>query len=120
MTTEILGFIIILGAVIVLLARQHLNKSEDDPEVLEAATGRLRYELEQSADEIINRMTEHVDRLERIRLSFCSKKLTCCSLWAAWMLKCQPQTLIWRKRLQLLYILAGKQRPLIILRRAMT
>ena len=65
MTTEILGFIIILGAVIVLLARQHLNKSEDDPEVLEAATGRLRYELEQSADEIINRMTEHVDRLER-------------------------------------------------------
>lgn len=66
MTTEILGFIIILGAVIVLLARQHLNKSEDDPEVLEAATGRLRYELEQSADEIINRMTEHVDRLERM------------------------------------------------------
>ena len=113
MTTEILGFIIILGAVIVLLARQHLNKSEDDPEVLEAATGRLRYELEQSADEIINRMTEHVDRLER-------KKLICCSLWATWMLKCQPQTLIWRKRLQLLYILAGKQRPLIILRIAMT
>ena len=66
MTTEVLGFIIILGAVIVLLARQHLNKSEDDPEVLEAATGRLRYELEQSADEIINRMTEHVDRLERM------------------------------------------------------
>ena len=66
MTTEILGFIIILGAVIVLLARQHLNKSEDDPEVLEAATGRLRYELEQSADEIINRMTEHIDRLEKM------------------------------------------------------
>ncbi len=66
MTTEILGFIIILGAVIVLLARQHFYKSEDDPEVLEAATGRLRYELEQSADEIINRMTEHVDRLERM------------------------------------------------------
>ena len=66
MTTEILGFIIILGAVIVLLARQHLNKSEDDPEVLEAGAGRLRYELEQSADEIINRMTEHIDRLERM------------------------------------------------------
>lgn len=126
MTTEILGFIIILGAVIVLLARQHLNKSEDDPEVLEAATGRLRYELEQSADEIINRMTEHVDRLERMlreadyKAELLQQKLTCCSLWATWMLKCQPQTLIWRKRLQLLYILAGKQRPLIILRRAMT
>ncbi|MDD3114208.1 MAG: hypothetical protein PHQ44_00545 [Anaerovibrio sp.] len=66
MTTEILGFIIILGAVIVLLARKQLNKAEDDPEVLEAATGRLRYELEQSADEIISRMTEHVDRLERM------------------------------------------------------
>lgn len=66
MTTEILGFIIIIGAVIVLAARHHLNRAEDDPEVLEAATGRLRYELEQSADEIISRMTEHVDRLERL------------------------------------------------------
>ena len=66
MTTEILGFIIIAGAVIVLAARHQLNKAEDDPEVLEAATGRLRYELEQSADEIISRMTEHVDRLERL------------------------------------------------------
>ena len=66
MTTEILGFIIIAGAVIVLAARHQLSKAEDDPEVLEAATGRLRYELEQSADEIISRMTEHVDRLERL------------------------------------------------------
>ena len=66
MTTEILGFIIIAGAVIVLVARHQLSKAEDDPEVLEAATGRLRYELEQSADEIISRMTEHVDRLERL------------------------------------------------------
>ena len=45
MTTEILGFIIIAGAVIVLAARHQLNKAEDDPEVLEAATGRLRYEI---------------------------------------------------------------------------
>lgn len=66
MTTEILGFLIILGAIIILLARRHLNKVEDDPEVLEAATGRLRYELEQSADEIIGRMTEHVNRLEKM------------------------------------------------------
>ena len=68
MTTEIIGFIIIMGAVIALLARHHLNKAEDDPEVLEAATGRLRYELEQAADEIISRMTEHVDRLEKMLL----------------------------------------------------
>ncbi len=66
MTTEIIGFIIIVGAVIALLAKHHLNKAEDDPEVLEAATGRLRYELEQAADEIISRMTEHVDRLEKM------------------------------------------------------
>ena len=66
MTTEILGFIIIAGAVIVLVARHQLSRAEDDPEVLEAATGRLRYELEEAADEIISRMTEHVDRLERL------------------------------------------------------
>ena len=66
MTTEILGFIIILGGIIVFLARKQIQKAEDDPEVLEASTGRLRYELEQSADEIINRMTDHIDRLERL------------------------------------------------------
>lgn len=66
MTTEILGFIIIIGAVLVFVARRHIQKAEDDPEVLEASTGRLRYELEQSADEIISRMTEHIDRLERL------------------------------------------------------
>lgn len=66
MTTEILGFIIIIGAVLVFVARRYIQKAEDDPEVLEASTGRLRYELEQSADEIISRMTEHIDRLERL------------------------------------------------------
>jgi hypothetical protein len=64
MTTEILGFIIIVGAIIVLLARRQLQKVEEDPEVMEASAGRLRYELEQSADEIINRMAGHIDHLE--------------------------------------------------------
>ncbi|WP_027407303.1 hypothetical protein [Anaerovibrio sp. RM50] len=64
MTTEILGFIIIVGAIIVLLARWQLQKAEEDPEVMEASAGRLRYELEQSADEIINRMAGHIDHLE--------------------------------------------------------
>ena len=31
MTTEILGFIIIVGAIIVLLARRQLQKVEEDP-----------------------------------------------------------------------------------------
>lgn len=66
MTTEILGFIIIIGAVIVYMARRQLQKVEDDPEVLEASAGRLRYELEQSADEIIDRMASHIDHLERL------------------------------------------------------
>ena len=66
MTTEILGFIIILGAVIVLFARRQLNKVEDDPEVVEASTGRLLYELEQSANEIISRMSERIDYLEKL------------------------------------------------------
>ena len=64
MTTEILGFIIIVGAILVLLARRQLQKTEEDPEVMEASAGRLRYELEQSADEIINRMAGHIDHLE--------------------------------------------------------
>ena len=66
MTTEILGFIIIVGAIIVLLARRQLQKAEEDPEVMEASAGRLRYELEQSADEIINRMAGHIDHLESL------------------------------------------------------
>ena len=66
MTTEILGFLIIVGAIIVLLARRQLQRVEEDPEVMEASAGRLRYELEQSADEIINRMAGHVDHLEAL------------------------------------------------------
>ncbi|ORU00373.1 hypothetical protein D081_0896 [Anaerovibrio sp. JC8] len=66
MTTEILGFIIIVGAIIVFLARRQLQKAEDDPDVMEASAGRLRYELEQSADEIINRMAGHIDHLESL------------------------------------------------------
>ncbi|MCR5176739.1 MAG: hypothetical protein K6C05_07780 [Anaerovibrio sp.] len=66
MTTEILGFIIIVGAIIVLLAKRQLQKADDDPEVIEASAGRLRYELEQSADEIISRMAGHIDHLEKL------------------------------------------------------
>lgn len=126
MTTEILGFIIILGAVIVLLARQHLNKSEDDPEVLEAATGRLRYELEQSADEIINRMTEHVDRLERMlreadyKAELLQQKIDMLQSMGNMDVKMSAPNLDMEEPPQLLYILAEKQRPPIILRRAMT
>ena len=66
MTTEILGFIIIVGAVIVLLARRQMQKADEDVEAVEVSADRLRRELEQSADEIIGRMAGHIDHLEKL------------------------------------------------------
>lgn len=69
MTTEFFSVIIVIGAIIVWFARRQLMKARQEeisnnPEALKADTGRLRDELEQSADEIIDRMTKHIDRLE--------------------------------------------------------
>lgn len=67
MITEVMGFLIIVGTVIVVLVRRKLQKAEEEnPVVLEASSKRLREELEQSADEIIARMGVHIDRLERL------------------------------------------------------
>ena len=67
MITEIMGFLIIVGTIIVVLVRRQMQKTaEDDPVVLEASATRLREELEQSADEIIARMGAHIDRLESL------------------------------------------------------
>ena len=69
MTTEFFSVIIVIGAIIVWFARRQLMKARQEeisnnPEALKADTGRLRDELEQSADEIIDRMAKHIDRLE--------------------------------------------------------
>ena len=69
MTTEFFSVIIVIGAIIVWFARRQLMKASQEeisnnPEALKADTGRLRDELEQSADEIIDRMAKHIDRLE--------------------------------------------------------
>ena len=69
MTTEFFSVIIVIGAIIVWFARRQLIKARQEeisnnPEALKADTGRLRDELEQSADEIIDRMAKHIDRLE--------------------------------------------------------
>ena len=69
MTTEFFSVIIVIGAIIVWFARRQLIKVRQEeisnnPEALKADTGRLRDELEQSADEIIDRMAKHIDRLE--------------------------------------------------------
>ena len=64
MGTEVLGFLIIAGTVVVLVLRRQFKLTE--PEKIETAADRLQQELEQSADEIIARMGEHIDRLEAL------------------------------------------------------
>ena len=64
MSTEVLGFLIIAGTVVVLLLRRQFRSTE--PEKAEKAAERLQQGLEQSADEIIARMGEHIDRLEAL------------------------------------------------------
>ena len=67
--TEILGFFIILGTlVVVVLNRQLWQKRESGAptEELEEASRRLRREMEKSADEILSRMSAKIDRLERL------------------------------------------------------
>ena len=64
MSTEVLGFLIIAGTVVVLVLRRQLKLTE--PEKIETAADRLQQELEQSADEIIARMGEHIDHLETL------------------------------------------------------
>ena len=47
MSTEVLGFLIIAGTVVVLVLRRQLKLTE--PEKIETAADRLQQELEQSA-----------------------------------------------------------------------
>lgn len=73
MSTEILGFFIILGALVLVLLRRNdwlkLITGETQQSRLddvEEASAKLRYELQYSADQIIERMGSHIDRLERL------------------------------------------------------
>ena len=73
MSTEILGFFIILGALVLVLLRRNdwlkLITGETQQSRLddvEEASAKLRYELQHSADQIIERMGSHIDRLERL------------------------------------------------------
>lgn len=65
--TEILGALIILGAVLLLIVRyiiQRRQHSEEDDEDLAASIEKLKKELQQSADTIIKRLGSHVTKLE--------------------------------------------------------
>lgn len=67
MITEIFGFLIIIGAIIFLLVRHRLGKTDKvlaDERAIMDSPQQLRRELKQSTDEIINRMGRHIDRLE--------------------------------------------------------
>ena len=67
MITEILGALIVLGAVLVLIVRRLLSKGKaKEKESVEVSASRLRYEIERSGDAVIGRMQIHVERLERI------------------------------------------------------
>lgn len=70
MVVETLGFLIIIGALIyIVLRRQGLLAPFDDRTDLQSAEGmadKIRFEMEKSADEIINRLAEHIDRLENL------------------------------------------------------
>lgn len=67
MITEILGALIVLGAVLVLVMRHLLRKGKaKEKESVEVSASRLRYEIERSGDAVIGRMQIHVERLERL------------------------------------------------------
>ena len=74
MVTEILGIVIVIGAVMVLLLRYFMAKREAakarDARVKQQEVGQaaveLRRELEKAADAIIERMGERVDHLEQL------------------------------------------------------
>ena len=65
--TEILGALIILGAVLLLIVRyiiQRRQHSDEEDEDLAASIEKLKKELQQSADTIIKRLGSHVTKLE--------------------------------------------------------
>ena len=68
MTTEILGFLIIAGAAIVLFLHWQMKNKQQKEDIadLETSVEQIRYKMEHSADEIIMRMTTHIDRLETL------------------------------------------------------
>ena len=69
MVTEILGFIIVAGALVYILLRRRGMTLFGDSTGLEAAevtAEKIRFEMEKSADEIIDRLAEHIDRLESL------------------------------------------------------
>ncbi len=69
MATEILGFLIIVGILIVFIVRRDLwngSASSSKAEEVEEASVKMRLQMEHSADAIITRMESHIHQLENL------------------------------------------------------
>ncbi|MGP1365834.1 MAG: hypothetical protein ACTTKW_00740 [Schwartzia sp. (in: firmicutes)] len=67
---EMVGFFIILGALVVVVLRHQIwpntEGSKSKAEAVEEAAQRMKREMERSADEIIQRMSDHIEQLEHL------------------------------------------------------
>ena len=69
MVTEIMGFLILLGAAIVFIVRWQSRKErhpEDMQQDMQYSTHQLKQELERTGSEITSRIEQHVMRLEQL------------------------------------------------------
>ncbi len=69
MMTEIMGFLILAGAIIVFLVRWQSRKESrpvEEHQDMQYATQQLRQELERTGSEITSRMEQHVMQLEQL------------------------------------------------------
>lgn len=69
MITEILGFFIILGAILVLVVKQISKRQQatlNDVNDMRESTEQLKLELQRSADAVINRIGGHIAHLEKL------------------------------------------------------
>lgn len=69
MITEILGFFIILGAILVLVVKQISKRQRatlNDVNDMRESTEQLKLELQRSADAVINRIGGHIAHLEKL------------------------------------------------------
>lgn len=70
MTTEILSILIVVGTVLVFVANKQLRRDKEQqeiynsPDVVQEDAAKIRQELEETANEIIERMAARIDRLE--------------------------------------------------------
>ena len=69
MVTEIMLLLIVLGVAITFVAWSNTRKRKQDSidrREVEDSTGKLKQELERTANEIIGRMENHVAHLEKV------------------------------------------------------